>query len=530
MQQDNDEDTNKKEERKGWNLGNGWTAWPLRASEVPGDDLLQLSGDEEDDQYTFRREEKDFAGRNLEEEISATVLRAASKRLRKRVLGKQGQVGQGVVQSVESEQQEEVTEEDGDLEEEDEGEEGGNAKKKRKLKYVEPTFTPVISADDERNYALLRPATRRIMDRLDAMLMVLHNSRVAGLADDDEAEIDEEEEEFWGKRQVPERQEVRKAAGDRNLGGRPKKAKARLEGETEEEMTIRLAKEGKRRMPSVGPGGEERGRGRGLLRGRSSRSVSRSSRLSKKSRSRSSSASSTQSTRSHIDRWKPRDWRDVLGAAALAGFSPEVIARATQRCATLFRGEMTMNTLHEQPITSDKPRIQTSRYVPGVPLPATSDEDEDDNEQDLIQLRTVSRQPSTRVTTPAAEEATPVKTASTPRRSRSATPGGGHLCPYPTCPRAINGFTRKANLTRHIKLMHTKSASTPETTEEQDEQDSMDEMDGVVHVDGFLKPINVRRGWRGEDAGQRARRYQRNSSVSARNSEDENDSDDQYLG
>ncbi|KAK4456843.1 hypothetical protein QBC42DRAFT_51488 [Cladorrhinum samala] len=524
---DIDEDTNKKKEQKGWNLGTGWTAWPLRASEVPGDDLLQLSGDEEDDQYTFRKEEKDFAGRNLEEEISAAVLRAASKRLRRRVLGKQAQVGHGVVQSVENEQQEEVTEEDAELEEEDEGEEGGNAKKKRKLKHVEPTFTPVISADDERNYALVRPAARRIMDRLDATLMVLHNSRVAGLADDYGPEIDEEEEEFWEKRQMPERQETPREARGRNLGGRPKKVKARLDGETEEGMAIRLAKEGKRRMPSVGADGEDRGRGRGLLRGRSSRSVSRrSSRRSRTSGSRSSSASSTQSGGSHIDRWKPRDWRDVLGAAALAGFSPEVIARATQRCATLFRGEMTMNTLHEQPVTSDKARVQTARYVPGVPLPASSDEDEDDGEQDLIQRRTISRQPSTSATTPAAEDATPAKAASTPRRSRSATPGGGHFCPYATCPRAIDGFTRKANLTRHIKLMHTNRAATPEPAEEQEEQDSMDEMEGGVHVDGFLKPIKVRRGWRGEDAGQRARRYQKNSSVSARNSEDESDSED----
>jgi hypothetical protein len=31
------------------------------------------------------------------------------------------------------------------------------------------------------------------------------------------------------------------------------------------------------------------------------------------------------------------------------------------------------------------------------------------------------------------------------------------------------------------------------------EVDSEDEMHGAVHIDGYLKPIKVRRGWRGGD-------------------------------
>ncbi|KAK4166308.1 hypothetical protein QBC43DRAFT_16038 [Cladorrhinum sp. PSN259] len=529
---DDKEEGGKEEKWEGWKrLGNKWTSWPVKVDEVPGEGLLpeRMGLDDADEEWTFKREEEGFVGRNLEEEISARVLNVAGRRLRRRLLGKQeGQgVGSGLVQSVEGleegDEDVSVMEEEGtddDLEEEPE-----NKKGKRKLKHVQQSFRPVISADDERSYELLRPAARRIMKRLDGMLMVLHEARVAGIANvDDEEEQDEdmedEEERFWGRVPPPPvQQEVKKSVEGRNLGGRPKKERTKLEGETEEEFQIRIAREGKRRLPSAGPdSGRSRSRRRESSMGRRSRSVSRASRATSRSRrsgSRSSSASSTQSTRSRIDRWKPRDWRDVLGAAALAGFSPEVIARATQRCATLFRGEMTMNTLHEQPVTSAKSRVQTARYVPGVPLPATSDEEEDEDEQQLINFRTVSRQSSVKVISPE-QVNEPATAASTPsRRSRSATPGGMHLCSYPSCPRSIDGFTRKANLTRHIKLVHTKNSAPEGQPEDAGDQDSMDEMYGGVHVDGFLQVIKMRKGWRGEDTGQRTRRYQKKSSAAA---------------
>ncbi|KAK4231205.1 hypothetical protein QBC38DRAFT_467136 [Podospora fimiseda] len=512
----------------GWKkLGNKWTAWPMRAGEVPEDELLPIDlgndgYDDDDKEFTFRREygeKEDFVGRSLEEEIEAGILRVAGRRLRKGVLGDGGkkEVVGGVVQSVEGvmEAEVEATEEEGTHSDDGSGGAGG---KKRKVRHVQPTFTPVLAADDESNYALLRPAARRIMGRLDGMLMVLHNARVAGVANEsDEEEGDaEEDERFWG-RVPPVQKEVKKEDEARSRGGRPKKERARLDGETEEEFQVRVARKLKRKLPD----GDERSRPRSRFRGRRSRSISRASRASsrsKRSASQSSSASSTQSDRSRSDRWKPRDWRDILGAAVLAGFSPEVIARATQRCATLFREEITMNTLQEQPVSSDKPRIQTETYEPGVPLPLTSDEDEEEEEQQVINLRTVSRQSSAKLATPVAQEAEPATAASTPRRSRSATPGGMHLCTYPTCPRSVDGFTRKANLTRHIKLVHTKNNPEPE---DDGDQDSPDEMDGAVHVDTFLKVIKVRKGWRGEDAGQRTRRYQKKASSTTRSGREE---------
>jgi hypothetical protein len=48
---------------------------------------------------------------------------------------------------------------------------------------------------------------------------------------------------------------------------------------------------------------------------------------------------------------------------------------------------------------------------------------------------------------------------------------------------------------RHMKLVHNVDENEMET-----DVDSEDEMAGAVHVDGFLEPIKIRRGWRGDDA------------------------------
>jgi hypothetical protein len=133
--------------------------------------------------------------------------------------------------------------------------------------------------------------------------------------------------------------------------------------------------------------------------------------------------------------------------------------------------------------------MQTAKYAPDAP-PIESSEEEDNAKVELEQLRTVSRQPSVRPSSPETEGS---------RRLRSATPGGGrqeHFCPHASCPRAINGFSRKGNLARHIKTMHGGDVLSLMTTTG---EESADEMDGAVHTDRFLQIIKTRRGWRAED-------------------------------
>ncbi|KAH6651206.1 hypothetical protein F5144DRAFT_638898, partial [Chaetomium tenue] len=554
---------------EGWEPGKAWTAWPMRADEVPGDGLLPRTADV-NDPFTFRREQgRPFAGCDLEDEISATILRYAKERFRKRDLQGPRVNEEQVVQSIEMGDATTEGETDvsdiGETTDQDEETDEPRRTPWHQRRPMSPTFTPVVSADDERSYALLRPATRRIMSRLDDTLMVLHNQRMAGLGNMSESSAsDEDETDAEGL--VEKAPRVRpKSRG----GGRPRKVLVPREGETEQEMLIRVARENKKKLPtfssegeSGGESGGEAGRGRSrsnsIGRGRRSASVASkaSSRASSGSaRSKSSSTSLEANREKLLARWGLRNWRSVLGAAALAGFSPTVIARATQRCSTLFGEGMTIHTLHEQSATSGKAGAETMRYVPGGSLPLSSDDDDDSGEE-LAQLRTISRQSSVKPvgsSSPELEPEAPVsrqERSGTPaalvcpypdcdratrpfarrrnvdrhikrkhgnqlpadaellsteqepppaRRSRSGTPAIAHFCPYNHCPRAIEGFTKRINLSRHLREVHGKRAA----AFTDDEEDSADEMDGGVHVDGFLQPIKMRKGWRGEDIQQR---------------------------
>ncbi|KAL2259752.1 hypothetical protein VTK26DRAFT_6456 [Humicola hyalothermophila] len=539
--------------RDRWVPPRSWTAWPMRAQEVPPDGLMPVVRDA-NEPWTLRRgragREEEFPGENLEEEISATVLRFARERLARRGLhgraedddGKGG-AEDGVMQPIEKGE-----EADGDTDAvmsaaaatasggaTTGGEErtddsrsatpGQKRKRKRKQKGDSPTYTPVVSADDELSYSLLRPAARRIMGQLDDTLMILHNARVAGLGNMSESSASDEETDAEiaavAKKESPKKPPTTPPRKSR--GGRPRKVHIPLEGESEYEMQVRLARAGKRKLPPPPPAaetatsGEESGlsrrRSRGRRRGRSGRqppalaSSRKSSASGKASRSRTSSVSSSGAQREHkLDKWGLRDWRDVLGAAALAGFPPAVLARAAQRCSTLFREEMTLHTLHEQAATSDMAGIETARYVPGGSLPPSSDEDSDnDKAEELFQPRTISRQSSVRLTaasSPEREQDTPRS-----RRSRSSTPAPVHVCSYPDCPRAVKGFTKRTNLVRHLEEVHgekrARQVATPVA------EDSMDEMSGAVHVDGFLKPIKARKGWRTADRKTRQTRQSR---------------------
>ncbi|KXX83168.1 hypothetical protein MMYC01_200340 [Madurella mycetomatis] len=516
-----------------WKPGGLWTAWPMRANEVPDDDLLPKTRDV-NERFTLRREEGRpvYAGENLEGEISATMLRCAKERFRKRNL--QGQYTKGeVVLSIEKPEESDIDATDAvettEMDEVDSDAPLRTPKRRRKL--ASPTFTPVPSTDDDRSYALLRSAARRIMSTLDDTLMVLHNSRVAGLANMSESSASDEDETEPDV--APKKRELSQSpptdlslAPKKRRGGRPRKVHVPREGETEQEMLVRVAREGKRRIPSFSPiktePGEESKRSGGKSRSKSRSPVIRGSRASSRSSrasSRSSSASSETYKEKRLGRWGLRDWRDVLGAAALAGFSPAVIARATQRCSTLFREEMTIHTLPEQP---EKDRIRTVRYVPGGPLPPSSDEDNEEDE--LFQLRTISRQSSVKltVTGPPSPEPGRGASASSSRRSRSATPGVLQFCTYPGCPKAIEGFTKRANLVRHLRIVHGKKIAHLAENEE----DSMDEMDGGVHVDGFLQPIKIRKGWRADDTQRRPPRRRRKK---GRAGSEELDSDGRFL-
>ncbi|KAI0844126.1 hypothetical protein F5Y00DRAFT_274454 [Daldinia vernicosa] len=332
--------------------------------------------------------------------------------------------------------------------------------------------------------------------------------------------------------------------------GRPKKAYPRLEGETDRKYAIRIARLQKKPIPvfsddsdpeadsnaehpardsgNSGDGEEtttETGRGRLARRKRKMNKDSRSpSQASSASGGKPRNAQRSGHSRTRIGL---RDWRDVLGAAALAGFPADAVDRAARRCADLFGQSMTLHTLAEGPAVSSSsgrkaPLGRVTTYVPGMPQPPLLEEEEEEEGGGKRQQRTRSMS----MAAPSAlsgDEAGPSQRRTRSRsqsrsRSRSASAAPGYFtCLFADCPRAADGegFLRRYNMLRHMKLVHGYVPSegggsggdeaTAMGAGMREEVDSEDEMHGAVHVDWFLRPIKIRRGWRANDVSEESR-------------------------
>ncbi|KAM7207124.1 hypothetical protein V8F33_000223, partial [Rhypophila sp. PSN 637] len=127
-----------------------------------------------------------------------------------------------------------------------------------------------------------------------------------------------------------------------------------------------------------------------------------------------------------------RNWRDVITAAGLAGFEPDVIARAAQRCATLFQGDISLSTMHEVPLTrSHRAGWESVTYKPGN-LAAGREESDLESEEDEEEEEEVKQEED----------------------------------------------------------MEVDGEEKEEDEEEEEEEDSVDKAHGAVLVDGYLRPLS----------------------------------------
>lgn len=494
-------------------------------------------GKEEEEGETFRRVEKGGFGREMEEEVAAAMLRVAKERFRSRRLD---EVAEKAVASLEHGSMEESDielpvikgEPQSGVEEDDEdkeGEEGAEMettksdaprKARRQQRVESPGLVPVVSADDELSYELLRPLARHILTQLDNTLTVLHNARVAGIDYRSGSQEEEVVEEATKPKTLTRRPKRKFGLSDDDTDSavppRPSSRKIELHtpenGETEREMRVRLARKYHRRIPRFS---DEEGEATAAGRSTPKKNLKVTTPAMAKTPPRQPDSDIHRGRR--LNDWALRDWSDVLGAAAMAGFPPNVIARATQRCADLFGQGMQFNTLAEEPATGRGRKSRTTRYVPGESAPPTSDEEDEEEEgyrSEAEQIRAVSRASSVILdgssSDEAAQSATSRGSRRSSRRSYSTGPSVVRLyCPHASCSGAINGFARRFNLRKHLAVVHGKN---PEAVSD-DDQDDLDEVHGAVHVDGFLKPIRPRKGWRGRDAqpsvGRRQKRRRR---------------------
>ncbi|PHH68022.1 hypothetical protein CDD80_310 [Ophiocordyceps camponoti-rufipedis] len=184
------------------------------------------------------------------------------------------------------------------------------------------------------------------------------------------------------------------------------------------------------------------------------------------------------------------DWKDVLQAAACAGFDHNVIVRAAQRCSNLFNEGILLRRFQA-------PTQESSITI----LPNTS------------AAHPSSSSSSTTSSPPQRRHSSQTQGARS--RSRSASAGSSarvFYCPVERCARAKNGFGKNWLLQRHMRHVHPGWKDEDVVMDEDVvvDEDSVkdkrvkkrpreDECEGGLHVDGFLRVIVPREGWSQED-------------------------------
>ncbi|KAK8072536.1 hypothetical protein PG996_005884 [Apiospora saccharicola] len=385
-------------------------------------------------------------------------------------------------------------------------------------------FKPVVSADDALSYDLLRPSTRHILSKLDVALMVLHKSRKAvvsyvsesesesSIASDTTTRSAQQEKRGPGRPAksalamrlkraqskeaedpgaMSRGEDETKGTQPKKARGRPKKQYPRLPGETDKQYAIRVARLRKEPRPVFSDDSEtgiEPQSDASELKAKRRPTAPRRKAAASASRDPSSdrSAGTAGGSKNKRRRHNLRDWRDVLGAAAVAGFSQPALDRAARRCADLFGGPaLELRTMDEDPAVPDK----LLQYAPGMELPTTAQllhQELADEEEDIAEDRRRRGRSSSVVSDSRAPSRSRARSGSV-----SSIGGVQFLCTVEGCPK---GFTRNANLLRHLRQVHNLRSDNMRPMD----IDSEDEMMGAVHVDGFLRPIKARRGWRGD--------------------------------
>ncbi|CAM1504505.1 Fc.00g020960.m01.CDS01 [Cosmosporella sp. VM-42] len=510
-----------------------WTAWPLKERQVPKEGLIKSQNDE-DERFTFRKREQILPSTELEEELSATILRTAKNRFRRKkgkmavpslevVAATAGESGSGTP-GLSSREESAIpeTEAEGDDEEDDEYQDekmqADAYTATLRIREEPKSYEPVVSTNDDLSYELLRPSVRHILSHLDATLTILHNSRTAGLNYLSDSSTEDESDSQSGQKRARGRPRAKPqpsietdtpntppTPGTRKRG-RPRKIRLPRDGETHEEMLLRIAREGHRRLPTT-PQDKEAAFEEWIRKGDETIERERSLSLMRQESEGVETEDDDDPRMSNVDRkrlrWGLRDWSNVLGAAALAGFSSEVIERTTRRCADLFGEGMVVRKLTEAPIAQGT-GIETKEYRPEAIrlMYSSSDPDSSSEEALLSQRRVASRQASLARSShshspPSTPRGRRSQTPRSPAPSRSGSSAGLVFCPISSCDRAAQGFSRKANLRRHMELVHQGQT---------EEVDSDEEVVGGVHVDGFLRTIVPGRGWRGDDVNSRRRK------------------------
>ncbi|KAH8588680.1 RNA polymerase I-specific transcription initiation factor-domain-containing protein [Bisporella sp. PMI_857] len=490
---------------KGWAPPKSWTAWPLPPDLVPREGE-HVGPEDPDDQYTFRRKEVFRSSRELEDVMVGVTLKAAKERFEKREdpPKKKAEQWHNIVDKTqETNQYENISGFEGDSTTEDTqklhenlsnfGEDSERPEEPEPILEHPPksplfnlSMRPVASTDDDRSRQLLRSSVRHTLSKLDEVLMALHHARKLCTDHNSQSEPDTdngsrersasrgssvssiERRGSKGPRGRPRKFALvsrPKTAADADCDpveefdhprpqrsksthrGRPLKHYEPLDGETQEEFEVRIARLQKKPLPASAKPREISPQP----------PSSPAETPAKKKRIRNPNSEERRRNRQKI--LGLRDWSEVLGTAALVGFPPDVIARATQRCANIFGESMEMRTMPEVPFGLKNADVVTTYQPEEIPDFTSDGTDITDNDSD----------------DDAEEEE---------EEEKENDALGVHNCPVAGCMSQSPSFSNLADLRKHMNKVHALSESEIKLL-----LDDMSDMGGALHIDGFLRPI-----------------------------------------
>lgn len=328
---------------------------------------------------------------------------------------------------------------------------------------------PVFLADDDCARRILIPSVRHILSKLDDLLLALHKQRNA-YAVPNRLDCNYSAPVISG----PETTDVDESTLVRSGSRRARRTRSR------HEYRGRKRKREQSKQPDVEIGsGEERVAA-------TPRSRTRSTSVTTRSHSRYHNPDDTYKT-SHLGL---RDWSDLLGVAALAGWNTDAVGRAAARCAKLFGENMVFRTFYEASsdsrpyhqktvalteedgespsndgasclpaalqILKQQPEyvrisepcslctVQHLRCEPAEPSDKPNESNSEGCDQHLVPCRTCLTKRG--LTEPCSGITAKLK----PR----ATSSEGLACPHPTCPRHVVPFAKRYRLHRHLDTVH----------------------------------------------------------------------------
>lgn len=528
-------------EEETWKMPKSWAAWPVAPKHLPPHALFNQT-EQEDEDETYKRSVNNMPSTDLEEEITALILRFSKQRFD---LSRTKETEDDIVMdSIETEVANAFTSKTSDLplsqqpsigssppitprnmdaenlysdqeldmisdgEQNSIKHESSSGWETEEAEAVQAEFL----ADDDRARELLRPSARHIISKLEELLLVLQAARLACVPrkafgagiDDADAEADADDESDSKPKRRRRKAKVQDQMAVNIDEPQPEDVDMADAGESSQlskeadDLAFENWLEGETSAAPKSPKKKRKGF-EAWLSGEEPATMA--------SDGESDDIDGMANFDEQQRKWRLRDWSDVISAAALADLPPHIVHKTAQRCANLFEQSMILNRMPET-AASKGTLVDTMLISPQPPRAESirsSDSDSDHLEPSMQQRRIRSSQASrqTSLARDMGEERGRSRNTDPESNSRTRSvsehSAGNFFCPVPSCPRSAQRFGRKRNLKRHMKLVH------PDVDDSADEVDSGDEMHGAVHVDGFLRPINPQRGWRGRGANPRKR-------------------------